>query len=56
MKRATLMFDNPEEFRKQIDEEFYDLHKYLLDGYTKEYYISLNETERKQIIERYFDE
>lgn len=47
--RVDLMFDNPKEFRKQIDEEFYDFHQYLLDGYTKEMYYSLTQDERRII-------
>jgi len=55
-KRIDLAFDNPTEFKKQIDEEFYDFHQYLLDGYTKEVYYSFSENERRQLIEDYFNE
>ena len=55
-KRIDLAFDNPIEFKKQIDEEFFDFHQYLLDGYTKEVYHALSEYERRQLIERYFNE
>lgn len=55
-KRIDLAWDNPLEFRKQIDEEFYDLHEYLVDGYTKEMYHSFTQEERRKLIERYFNE
>ena len=54
--RIDLAWDNPVEFKKQIDEEFYDFHQYLVDGYTKEYYHNLNQEERRQLIKRYFYE
>lgn len=46
-KRIDLAFDSPLEFKKQIDEEFYDFHQYLIDGYTKEVYHSFSENERR---------
>lgn len=52
--RSSLMFNNPLEFRKQIDEEFYDLHKYILDNYTLEQYTSFNQEERRNIFDNYF--
>lgn len=54
--RASLMFNNPLEFRKQIDEEFYDLHQYILDNYTLEQYTSFNQEERRNIFDKYFKE
>lgn len=53
-KRIDLAWNNPLEFKKQIDEEFYPLHQYLLDTYTNEQYHSLSEDERRQLIEGYF--
>lgn len=50
------MYDNPNEFKQRLDEEFYSLYDYLLEGYTKEVYASFTEQERRQIIERYFNE
>ena len=54
MKRINLAWTNPNEFRKQIDEEFFDLHKYLVDRFTSEEYHAINSTQRRQIIEGYF--
>ena len=55
-KRIDLAWNNPAEFRKQIDEEFYSLHHYLVDTYTNEEYHTLKEMERRQSIEEYFND
>lgn len=55
-KRASLMFNNPIEFKKQIDEEYYDLHKYIIDTYTLEDYVEFTQEERRTIFEEYFNE
>lgn len=52
--RANLMFNSPSEFKKQIDEEFYDLHEFIISNYTNEEYISFNEEKRREILENYF--
>ena len=53
--RASLMFNNPTEFKKQIDEEYYELHKFIIDKYTLEDYISFTQEERRTIFEEYFN-
>ena len=49
------MFDKPEEFKKRLDEEFYDIFKYIISSFTKEHWASLTEQERRKIIEGYFE-
>lgn len=53
-KRIDLAWDNPTEFKKQIDEEFYDFHEFLLKEYTNGTYNSLTEDERRKLIEEFF--
>jgi len=53
--RASLMFNNPEEFKKQIDEEYYELHKFIIDKYSLEDYIEFTQEERRTIFEEYFN-
>ena len=48
------MYNSPSEFKKQIDEEFYDLHEFIISNYTNEEYISFNEEKRREILENYF--
>lgn len=55
-KRASLMFNNTVEFKKQIDEEYYGLHKFIIGTYTLEDYITFTQEERRTIFEEYFDE
>ncbi|UOK16957.1 putative RNA ligase I/ Tail attachment protein [Vibrio phage phiKT1024] len=52
--RASLMFNNPDEFRKQIDEEFYDLHTHIIKTYTLDQYVEFKLDEREQILNEYF--
>lgn len=52
--RASLMFNNPDEFRKQIDEEFYDLHQFILNNFTLDEYINFSQLEREQFLDNYF--
>ena len=55
-KRASLMFNHPKAFKQQIDEEYYDLHEYIIDKYTLEEYITFTQDERRTIFEEYFNE
>lgn len=55
-KRESIMFNHPEDFKQQIDEEYYDLHKYIIDTYTLEEYISFTQEERRTIFEEYYYE
>lgn len=52
--RANLMYNSPLEFRKQIDEEFYELHEYITKTYTLDEYIAFSAIEREKILENYF--
>lgn len=53
-KAAGQMFDNPDEFRKRLDEEFYGLHDHLLRTSTKEAWLDVNEQDRRWYIEDFF--
>lgn len=53
--RTNLMFNNPLEFKKQIDEEFYDFHQYILDNFTAEDYYNLHQENRRNLIKEYFE-
>lgn len=53
--KANMMFDNPSEFKKKLDEEFYDIFDKILETFTKEEYLSMTEQERRKWIEEYFN-
>lgn len=53
-KGAGQMFDNPNEFRRRLDEEFYELHDHLLKVSTKEDWLNADEQSRRWYIEDYF--
>lgn len=53
-KVADSMFNNPEYFRERLDEEFYEIHKFLIQTYTVEEWVSFTEKQRRFIIEGYF--
>lgn len=53
--KANKMWSNPMMFRKQLDEEFYDIFYYLINKYTKEEYLEFTEQERRMLIENYFN-
>jgi hypothetical protein len=53
-KRTSMMFNNPDEFKKQIDEEYYELHKFIIAKYSMEEYIDFTQEERRTIFEGYF--
>ena len=54
-KRCGLMFNNTQEFRKQIDEEFYNLLDFILDTYSEHDYNNFTETQRRKLFEEYFN-
>lgn len=56
VKRANLMFNSPEIFKQQIDEEYYGLHEYIIDKYTLEEYTSFTQDDRRLIFEEYFND
>lgn len=45
-KKATLMFKNPREFKKQVDEEFYGLVDMLVTRFSLEAVLAMQDTER----------
>ncbi len=56
-KRAVdQMFDNPEQFRQRLDEEFYGLFDRILQGWDKERWSGIDEQARRYWIERYLEE
>lgn len=54
--KASKMWNNPELFKQQLDEEFYKVFDKILDTFTQEEYLSLPEQERRSWIEKYFEE
>ena len=52
-KKWDKLWDNPKEFKKTIDEEYYPVVEYLLTK-EKDWWKSLNEQERKQELEKIF--
>lgn len=54
-KRCGVMFNNPDEFRKQIDEEFYELLDFILATYSEQGYNDLTEAGRRKLFEEFFD-
>ena len=53
--KASKMWNNPELFKQQLDEEFYKVFDKILDTFTQEEYLSLSEQERRSWIENYFE-
>lgn len=53
-KNVNIMFDNPEEFRRRLDEEFYDLFDHIQGRETKSTWIAMTEADRREYIEEYF--
>lgn len=49
--KAKKMWSKPSLFKQQLDEEFYDLFQKILDTFTEESYLSMNEQERRKWIE-----
>lgn len=55
-KRAVdQMFDNPEQFRQRLDEEFLLCFETIRENFTKETWGGLDESGRRAIIERFFE-
>ena len=49
--KANVMFNNPEGFKYQLDEEFYELFDKILDNFTVSSYLELTEQQRRKWIE-----
>lgn len=53
-KQTGIMFNDPEQFKKRLDEEFFDVFDYLLSEFTQEEYYNMSEQGRRDVIEEYF--
>lgn len=53
--KANKMFDHPELFKRQLDEEFYELFDFIIQNFSKEQWLTMSEQERKLEIEMFFD-
>lgn len=53
--KALKMWNNPQLFKKQLDEEFYKIFEVILDTFTQEEYLNLTEQQRRKWIEEYFE-
>lgn len=55
--QLDIMFDNPKVFKEhRLEEEFYGIHQYILDNYTKDEYRMMTEQHRRKLIEDYFND
>lgn len=54
--KASKMWNNPELFKQQLDEEFYEVFDKILDTFTQEEYLNFDEQERRLWLENYFEE
>ena len=54
--KVNKMWSKPQEFKKQLDEEFYGVLDSILNTFTKEEYMSFTEQDRRKWIEDYFNE
>ena len=55
-RKARELFNEPEQFRKMIDEEFYALHDHLLENYNIKSWVQMDEQERGKVIENFFSQ
>lgn len=53
--KASKMWNIPNVFKKQLDEEYYKLFDAILDNFTQEEYLELSEQQRRRWIENWFD-
>lgn len=53
--KASKMWNTPELFKQQLDEEYYKLFDAILDNFTQEDYLELSEQQRRHWIEDWFD-
>lgn len=49
-----LMWNNSENYKQRLDEEFYSLFDFIIATYTKEQWLAFTETERSDIIKEFF--
>jgi hypothetical protein len=49
------LFENPSEFKKRIDEEYYDMLEYITDDFTKDEWEKMNEQQRGSVVENFLN-
>ena len=52
--KVDIMYDNKQEFRKRLDEEFYDLLDFITESFKKSEWKLMKDQERRKVIEDYF--
>lgn len=52
--KVDILFDNPELFKRRLDEEFYPLVDFLSENIDKEGFRNYTDQQRRDLIERYF--
>ena len=52
--KVDILFDNPELFKRRVDEEFYQLVDFLSENIDKEVFRNYSDQQRRDLIERYF--
>lgn len=53
--KVKAMWENPEQYKQIIDEEFAELVEYLTSTFSMEVWVSASDQERRQVIERFFE-
>lgn len=54
-KKVELLYNDPQ-FKTTIDEEYYAICDYIKENYQKETWIGLTDQQRREILERFFEE
>lgn len=55
--QLDMMFDNPKVFKEnRLEEEFYGIHQFIIDNFSKDQYRVMKEQERRKLIEDYFND
>ena len=52
--KVDIMYDNKQEFRKRLDEEFYNLLDFITESFKKSEWKLMKDQERRKVIEDYF--
>lgn len=52
--KVGIMFSNPNQFKKRIDEEFYNVTDHIISKYDEDEWRGMNDQERRVVIEEYF--
>lgn len=53
--RVSVMYNSPEQFKRQIDEEYHKLVDYIVRTIDPETYVAANAEQRRELFERFFD-